>query len=130
MVAAIAVVALLSWKAEPTQSAATVPQGFTDTLIAQMNNPTAMAIAPDGRLFVAQKANNNVGKLRVIKNNQLLSKHGALPRSVPGRLLLRRLLRRMDQELGPRYGSEQRLRERDSQAGGPGVRRQRQPLLS
>jgi glucose/arabinose dehydrogenase len=74
MVAAIAVVALLSWKAEPTQSAATVPQGFTDTLIAQMNNPTAMAIAPDGRLFVAQKANNNVGKLRVIKNNQLLSK--------------------------------------------------------
>jgi glucose/arabinose dehydrogenase len=74
MVAAIAVVALLSWKAEPTQSAATVPQGFTGTLIAQMNNPTAMAIAPDGRLFVAQKANNNVGKLRVIKNNQLLSK--------------------------------------------------------
>jgi glucose/arabinose dehydrogenase len=73
-VAAMVAVTLLWWKAEPARSAATVPQGFTDTLIAQVNNPTAMAVAPDGRLFVAQKANNNVGKLRVIKNGQLLSK--------------------------------------------------------
>lgn len=73
-VAAMAAVTLLWWKAEPARSAATVPQGFTDTLITQVNNPTAMAVAPDGRLFVAQKANNNVGKLRVIKNGQLLSK--------------------------------------------------------
>jgi glucose/arabinose dehydrogenase len=33
-----------------------------------------MAVAPDGRLFVTQKANSNVGRLRVIKNGQLLSK--------------------------------------------------------
>ena len=74
MVAAMAVVALLWLKAEPARSATAVPKGFTDTLIAQVNKPTAMAVAPDGRLFVAQKANNNIGKLRVIKNNQLLDK--------------------------------------------------------
>ncbi len=54
--------------------ASTVLPGFTDSLIAQVPNPTAMAVAPDGRLFVAQKANNNVGRLQVIKNGQLLSK--------------------------------------------------------
>src|SRR5215216_2919835 len=74
MVAAMAVVMLMWWKAEPARSATTVPQGFTDSLVAQVNKPTAMVVAPDGRLFVAQKANNNVGKLRVIKNGQLLSK--------------------------------------------------------
>jgi glucose/arabinose dehydrogenase len=74
MVAAMAVVALLWWKAEPARSVTMVPQGFTDTLIAQVNKPTALTIAPVGRLFVAQKANNNVGKLRVIKNSKLLSK--------------------------------------------------------
>ena len=70
----MAVVVLLAWKAEPARSATTVPQGFTDTLITQVNKPTSMTIAPDGRLFVAQKANNNIGKLRVIKNGQLLRK--------------------------------------------------------
>src|SRR3712207_3202422 len=74
MVAAMAAEALQWWKAEPARSVTTVPQGFTDTLIAQVNNPTAMVVATDGRLFVAQKANNNIGKLRVIKNGQLLSK--------------------------------------------------------
>jgi glucose/arabinose dehydrogenase len=74
IVAAMAAVALLWWKADTVQSDTTVPQGFTDTLIAQVNKPTAMAVAPDGRLFVAQKANNNIGKLRVIKNGQLLDK--------------------------------------------------------
>jgi glucose/arabinose dehydrogenase len=73
MVAAIAVV-LLWWRAEPARSATTVPQGFSDTLVAQVPNPTAMAVAPDGRLFVTQKANSNVGRLRVIKNGQLLRK--------------------------------------------------------
>ena len=47
---------------------------MTDSLVAQVTKPTAMAVAPDGRLFVAQKANNNVAKLRVIKNGHLLSK--------------------------------------------------------
>ena len=50
--------------------AATVPSGFTDTLIAgSLNRPTAMALAPDGRLFVCEQG----GTLRVIKNNALLS---------------------------------------------------------
>jgi glucose/arabinose dehydrogenase len=75
MVAGIAAttVALLWWNTEPARSASTLPQGFTDSLVAQVPNPTAMAIAPDGRLFVTQKA-NNIGRLRVIKKGQLLTK--------------------------------------------------------
>src|SRR5918997_3491645 len=62
--------ALLWWKVEPARSATTVPQGFTDSLVAQVSDPTAMAVAPDGRLFVAEQT----GALRVIKNGQLLPK--------------------------------------------------------
>jgi len=51
-------------------NAATVPQGFTDSLVAAgLSNPTAMALAPDGRIFVCQQN----GVLRVIKNGALLS---------------------------------------------------------
>jgi glucose/arabinose dehydrogenase len=71
---AACLVALLWWQAEPARSATTVPQGFTDSLVAQVPNPTSMAVAPDGRLFVTQKANNNIGRVQVIKNGQLLSK--------------------------------------------------------
>jgi glucose/arabinose dehydrogenase len=76
MVAGIAAttVALLWWNTEPARSASTLPQGFTDSLVAQVPNPTAMAIAPDGRLFVTQKANNNIGRVRMIKKGQLLTK--------------------------------------------------------
>ena len=50
-------------------SAATVPAGFTDALVAGgLNTPTAMALAPDGRIFVCQQN----GQLRVIKNGVLL----------------------------------------------------------
>lgn len=50
-------------------SAATVPAGFTDTLVVSgLSNPTAMALAPDGRIFVCQQG----GALRVIKNGALL----------------------------------------------------------
>jgi glucose/arabinose dehydrogenase len=73
MVVSMGIVLLWS-KAEPARSATTVPQGFTDRVVAQLNKPTSMAVAPDGRLFVTQKATNNVGKVRVIKNGQLLSK--------------------------------------------------------
>ena len=49
--------------------AATVPAGFTDSLVASgLTNPTAMALAPDGRIFVCQQG----GALRVIKNGVLL----------------------------------------------------------
>jgi glucose/arabinose dehydrogenase len=51
-------------------AAATVPPGFTDAIVAGgITNPTAMAFAPDGRLFVAQQG----GALRVIKNGSLLA---------------------------------------------------------
>jgi glucose/arabinose dehydrogenase len=49
--------------------AATVPAGFTETPFASgLTNPTAMAFAPDGRLFVCLQG----GQLRVIKNGALL----------------------------------------------------------
>ncbi len=51
-------------------AAATLPAGFTETRVATgLASPTAMAFAPDGRLFVAQQG----GALRVIKNGALLS---------------------------------------------------------
>jgi glucose/arabinose dehydrogenase len=50
--------------------AATVPPGFTDSLVAAgLTNPTAMAFAPDGRIFVCEQG----GTLRVIKNGVLLA---------------------------------------------------------
>ena len=51
-------------------TAATVPAGFTDSIVAGgLTNPTAMALAPDGRIFVCEQG----GTLRVIKNGALLS---------------------------------------------------------
>ena len=50
-------------------SAATLPPGFIETQVAiGLASPTAMAFAPDGRLFVCEEA----GGIRVIKNNALL----------------------------------------------------------
>ena len=50
--------------------AATLPSGFSETPIATgLTAPTAMAIAPDGRIFVCQQT----GALRVIRNNTLLT---------------------------------------------------------
>src|SRR5687767_15804455 len=64
-----ALVSLLVVNATTSASAATVPAGFTDTLVASgLSSPTAMAIAPDGRIFVCQQG----GALRVIKNGALL----------------------------------------------------------
>ena len=49
--------------------AATLPAGFTEIQVAGgLASPTAMAFAPDGRLFVCQQG----GQLRVIKNGTLL----------------------------------------------------------
>jgi len=51
-------------------SAASVPPGFTNSLVASgLTNPTAMALAPDGRIFVCEQG----GNLRVIKNGSLLA---------------------------------------------------------
>ena len=49
--------------------AATLPGGFSETVVTGLSAPTAMAIAPDGRIFVCQQT----GALRVIKNHALLS---------------------------------------------------------
>ncbi|HET9713303.1 MAG TPA: PQQ-dependent sugar dehydrogenase, partial [Pyrinomonadaceae bacterium] len=51
-----------------TTYAATLPPGFTETQISGLSNPTAMEIAPDGRIFVCLQG----GSLRVIKNGTLL----------------------------------------------------------
>lgn len=49
----------------------TLPKGFNQVLVANgISNPTIMAFAPDGRLFVAEQT----GALRIIKNGVLLSK--------------------------------------------------------
>src|SRR6187397_1003930 len=51
-------------------SAATLPAGFSESVVASgMSVPTAMAQAPDGRIFVTEQA----GSLRVIKNGTLLA---------------------------------------------------------
>src|SRR5206468_6087161 len=51
-------------------SAATLPSGFSESVVASgISSPTAMAFAPDGRLFVCQQN----GQLRVIKNDALLA---------------------------------------------------------
>jgi len=66
---AIALFVLLFALAAVTH-AATLPPGFTETRVAGgLDAPTAMAFAPDGRIFVAQQG----GQLRVIKNGTLLA---------------------------------------------------------
>jgi glucose/arabinose dehydrogenase len=53
-----------------TAESATLPAGFAETRVATgLASPTAMAIAPDGRIFVSEKG----GTLRVVKNNALLA---------------------------------------------------------
>ena len=49
--------------------AATLPPGFTETIIQGLSRPTAMEIAPDGRILVCEQG----GRLRVIKNGALLA---------------------------------------------------------
>ncbi len=52
---------------EARQLLTTLPSGFSETTVAgQLNMPTRMAIAPDGRIFVAEQA----GTVQVITNGQ------------------------------------------------------------
>ena len=49
--------------------AATLPAGFSETQVATgLANPTTMAIAPDGRIFICLQG----GQIRVVKNGALL----------------------------------------------------------
>ena len=52
---AACLVALLWWQAEPAHSATKVPTGFTDKLVAQINNTTSMAIAPEAESSCSRK---------------------------------------------------------------------------
>jgi glucose/arabinose dehydrogenase len=53
-----------------TAHSATLPSGFAETRVATgLANPTAMSVAPDGRIFVCEQG----GRLRVIKNGALLT---------------------------------------------------------
>ncbi|HEX8489388.1 MAG TPA: PQQ-dependent sugar dehydrogenase, partial [Chthoniobacterales bacterium] len=63
--------ALLSGSGGFTLSAATLPAGFVETQFGGNlgGSPTAMAFAPDGRLFVCLQG----GQVRVIKNGTLLA---------------------------------------------------------
>jgi glucose/arabinose dehydrogenase len=50
-------------------NAATLPSGFSETLVAEgLVKPTAMAMAPDGRIFVCEQE----GRIRVIRDGILL----------------------------------------------------------
>ncbi len=59
---------LLSLAMAGALGAAGLPSGFTENFYSGLSSPTAMAVAPDGRLFVCEQG----GKLRVIKNGTLL----------------------------------------------------------
>lgn len=52
----------------PTASAASLPGGFAESTISGLSAPTAMAFAPDGRLFILQQG----GQIRVVQNGTLL----------------------------------------------------------
>src|SRR5438067_430587 len=55
---------------EPRATPTTLPAGFTESLVAGgLPSPSAMAFAPDGRLFVLEQT----GAVRVIKNGSLLA---------------------------------------------------------
>jgi len=61
---------LMSVATSRAAQATTLPAGFTETTIATgMTAPTAMEIAPDGRVFVLEQP----GRVRVIKNGTLLA---------------------------------------------------------
>lgn len=58
------------WLASLQIFAQTFPAGFSRVQVASgINNPTVMAFAPDGRIFVAQQN----GALRIVKNGALLA---------------------------------------------------------
>ncbi len=67
----VGVAAIILLLRAPTLGAATLPAGFTEAQVGSNvgSSPTAMAFAPDGRLFVCLQG----GQLRVIKNGALLA---------------------------------------------------------
>jgi glucose/arabinose dehydrogenase len=67
-VQALLLISILACRAQAL--AAPVPPKFADALVASgLSNPTAMAFAPNGRLFVCLQG----GQVRVIENGALLA---------------------------------------------------------
>ena len=67
-VSAIVLLTVVAFWSSP--AAGGYPAGFSEVLVASgFSSPTAMAFAPDGRLFVCRQG----GELRVIKNGSLLA---------------------------------------------------------
>ncbi|QIN82611.1 hypothetical protein GBA63_08120 [Rubrobacter tropicus] len=63
--------AALALSAGEAGGAGSVPQGFTQArLAAGLSDPTTMAMAPDGRIFVAQQT----GQLKVIEDGKLVGR--------------------------------------------------------
>ena len=61
---------VLGWHRAAPASAQSFPAGFSAALVTTgIQNPTALAFAPDGRIFACQQT----GQLRVVKNGALLS---------------------------------------------------------
>ena len=65
---ALSIIALLLWLPRAAQGQATLPAGFSETRIRGISSPTAMALVPDGRIFVCSQG----GSVSVIKNDTLL----------------------------------------------------------
>lgn len=67
--ATVALISLLLG-VRPAAGASSLPAGFDEVQVeTSLSAPTTMALAPDGRLFVAEQA----GKLRVIKAHQIMA---------------------------------------------------------
>src|SRR3954451_19332745 len=49
-------------------SASTLPAGYIESVVSGLDQPTSMAFAPDGRLFVSEQG----GNMRIIQGNTLL----------------------------------------------------------
>ena len=82
-------------------ASSSLPAGLTETLVAGgLESPTAMAIAPDGRIFVTEQC----GALRVVKNGALL---GASVLTVPVDCAGERGL--LGVALDPAFASTQRI---------------------
>jgi len=63
-------IAILSALFVSAEIQAGVPAGFTQTnIIKSLNNPTRMAIAPDGRIFITEQA----GRIKIVEKGHLLA---------------------------------------------------------
>lgn len=66
----ISTIAFLSALLISAELKARVPAGFTQTnIINSLNNPTRMAIAPDGRIFITEQA----GRIKIVEKGHLLT---------------------------------------------------------